>query len=113
MDYEELLTWIQQEKPALLRCEVLTDFKTKHINGDVFLDHAYNLKFFQEGCKLPIGPSYGLVKLASEVSRKGTIGTKSKSYLSCHTRHADVQLTTSRGTANKRNCPAPPLKEVA
>jgi len=90
MDYEELLTWIKQKKPTLLRGEILTDFKTKYINGDVFLDHADDLRFFQEGCKLPIGPSDGLAKLARVVIEKETIGTKSQSYLSRHARHADT-----------------------
>jgi Predicted AAA-ATPase len=51
------------------------------------LDHADDLKFFQEGCKLPIGPSDGLAKLASEVIGKETIDTKSKS---CLSRHEDL-----------------------
>jgi hypothetical protein len=90
MDYEELLTWIQQEQPTLLRGEDVENFKKERIKGHIFLDHAGDWKFFKEGCNLPTGPSDELAKLASEVIGKETIGIKSKSYLSCHARHADV-----------------------
>jgi len=90
MGYEALLAWIQQVKPTLLSGEDLENFKKEHINGDAFLDHAGDWKFFKEGWNLPIGPSDGLAKLASEVIRKETIGTKSQSYLSHHARHADT-----------------------
>jgi len=92
MDSEELLKWVQQKEPMLLSA----GFRTQCIHRNI-LDNAGDLKFFQEGCKLPIGPSDGLTKLASEVIGKDTTGTKSKSYLSCHARHADVQLATSQG----------------
>jgi len=90
MGYEELLTWIQQENPKLLSGEDLENFKKAHIGGNVFLYHAGDLKFFEEGCKLPIGTSDGLAILANEVIGKVTIGTKSKPYLSRHARHADT-----------------------
>src|SRR5271154_736438 len=63
MDDEELLKWIQQKKPKLLRDEVLENFKKEYISGDVFLDHANDRKFFKEDCNLPAGPSDGLAKL--------------------------------------------------
>jgi hypothetical protein len=90
MDDEELLKWIQQKKPKLLRDEVLENFKKEYISGDVFLDHANDRKFFKEECNLPAGPSDGLAKLANEVIGEETIGTKSQSYLSRHARHADT-----------------------
>ena len=90
MGYEALLTWIQQVKPTLLSGEDLENFKKEHINGDVFLGHASDRKFFKEECNLPAGPSDGLAKLASDVIGKETIGTKSQSYLSRHARHADT-----------------------
>jgi hypothetical protein len=65
MDDQELLTWIQQEKPKLLRDEGLENFKKERISGDVFLDHAGDRQFFKE-CKLRTGPSDGLAKLASQ-----------------------------------------------
>jgi hypothetical protein len=70
MGYEALLTWIKQAKPTLLSGEDLENFKKEHINGDVFLDHASDRKFFKEECNLPAGPSDGLAKLASEVKGK-------------------------------------------
>jgi hypothetical protein len=90
MDYEALLTWIQQVKPTLLSGEDLESFEKEHINGDVFLNHASDRKFFKEGCNLPAGPSDRLATLASEVIWEETIGTKSQSYLSRHALHADT-----------------------
>jgi hypothetical protein len=81
MDDEELLRWIQQKIPKLLRDQVLLNFKDQYITGDIFLDQAGNAKFFEEKCNLPTGPSYGLAKLASEVLEKETRGIKSKAYL--------------------------------
>jgi hypothetical protein len=65
----------------------LENFKKEHINGDVFLGHASDWKFFKEECNLPAGPSDGPATLASEVTGKETIGTKSQSYLSRHAHH--------------------------
>jgi hypothetical protein len=90
MDYEALLTWIQKVKPALLRGEDIEKFKKEHINGETFLDHASDRKFFKEDCNLPTGTSDALARLASEVIGKETIGTKSQSYLSRHALHADT-----------------------
>jgi hypothetical protein len=90
MDYEALLTWIKKVKPTLLSSEGLENFRKEQIDGDVFLDHASDLKFFKEECNLPAGPSDKLAKLASEVIRKESIGTKSQPYLSRHARHADT-----------------------
>jgi hypothetical protein len=90
MGYKELLTWIRQVKPTLLSRGDLENFKKEHINGDVFLGHASDWKFFKKECNLPAGPSDGLAKLASEVIGKETIDTKSQSYLSHHARHADT-----------------------
>ena len=90
MGYETLLTWIKQVKPTLLSGEDLENLKKEQINGDVFLDHASDWKFFKEACNLPAGPSDRLAKLASEVIEKETIDTKSQSYLSRHARHADT-----------------------
>jgi hypothetical protein len=90
MDNEELLEWIQQEKPRLLKGEVLEKFKKEYISGYVFLDRAGDQKFFREESKLPSGPSLELAKLASEIIGKEAIGIESKSYLSYHACHAGV-----------------------
>jgi hypothetical protein len=102
MDCEELLTWIQQEDPKLLKGEDLENFRKERINGDFFLDYGDDWEFFKEGCNLPAGTSDGLAILANEVIGKVTIGTKSKPYSHLyHGRHADSQLTVSQGTANR------------
>jgi hypothetical protein len=92
MDDEDLLEWIQRKKPKMLRDKVLENFKEKYVDGDIFLDHAGDWKFFEEKCNLPIGPSEGLAKLASVVMGKDTIGTKSKSYpfMSCSSRRGET-----------------------
>jgi hypothetical protein len=96
MDYGQLLEWIQQKKPKLLMDKDIENFKKERISGDVFLDHACDWKFFKEGCNLPAGPSDGLAKLASVIT------SKSYPILSCHARHADVQLTTSQASYRTR-----------
>ena len=64
-DDEELLQWIQKKKPRLLGNGYLQKkFKQAYITGDVFLDHANDVCFFEDRCKLPPGTSDGLVKLA-------------------------------------------------
>jgi hypothetical protein len=89
MGYVALLKWIKQVKSTLLSDEDLKNFKKEQINGDVFLDHASDWKFFKEACNLPAGPSDGLAKLASEVIEKKIIGTMRQSYLSRHARHTN------------------------
>jgi len=90
MGYGALLAWIERVKPTLLSGEDLENFKKEHINGDTFLDHAGDWKFFKEGCNLPTGPSDELAKLAREVIEGKIIGTMSQSALSCHACHADT-----------------------
>ena len=75
-DAEELLEWIKENRPQLLRGDTLKKFKAEEVSGEVFLRHACNLKFFKEGCKLPAGPSDGLAYLASEIIGKQSMGTK-------------------------------------
>jgi hypothetical protein len=90
MDNEELLTWIQKERPRLLRGEDLENFEEAEIDGCVFLSLAGDWKALKEECNLSPDPSHGLANLASEVARKESIGIKSKSHPPCHARHADV-----------------------
>ena len=80
---EELLQWIQQKKPKLLRGENLTKFQAAFIDGDAFLNHAGDVDFFEKRCGLPPGISVSLANLASEV-----IGKKSKSCPPYYARHA-------------------------
>jgi hypothetical protein len=90
MDNEELLTWIQKERPRLLRDEDLENFKKAEVGGRVFLSLAGDWKALKEECNLSYDPSRGLANLASEVAKKEIIGIKGKFHLLCHARHADV-----------------------
>jgi hypothetical protein len=80
-DENELLQWIQKEKPKLLTDNVIEKFKEACISGDAFLRHASDKKFFQDDCQLPPGKSDNLASLAEDVCRK------SKSYPLYHRCH--------------------------
>jgi hypothetical protein len=67
-DADELLEWIQQNRPKLLKGDKLEKFKAEDISGDVLVDHAGDVKFFKNKCKLPIGTSERLADLASEIA---------------------------------------------
>ena len=69
-DENELLQWIQKEKPKLLTGKILEKFKEAYIIGDVFLKHAGDRKFFREECELPPGISDGLASLAEDIRGK-------------------------------------------
>jgi hypothetical protein len=79
-DEDELLKWIQQRQPGLLRGDNLEKFKAAFIRGRVFVRQAGDVGFFQNGCNLPIGISGELADLAREI-----VGIKSKllSFTSC------------------------------
>ena len=70
----KLLQWIEQKRPGLLRDTNLEIFKQAFINGEVFVDHAGDVEFFEIKCKLPIGISERLAKLAREVTGGKTAG---------------------------------------
>ena len=91
LDRNNLLEWIKES--ISLDSEDEVKFSNAKINGKVFLNHAGDIEFFK-GAHLPIGVCDELAELASEVMGKKTIGTKSKSYLSCQASHADFQLTS-------------------
>ena len=80
----KLLQWIEQKRPGLLRDTNLEIFKQAFINGEVFVDHAGDVEFFENKCKLPIGISDELADLAKEIVGRQTAGMKSD-YLSYHT----------------------------
>ena len=79
----ELLQWIQQKEPTLVRGENVEKFKAEHITGRAFLKHAGDVDFYKMKCKLPPVLSDDLADLASEI-----IGWKSKYYRLHHTLHA-------------------------
>jgi hypothetical protein len=71
-DNDQLLKWIQQKRPKLLRnVDNLEKFKAAQISGMVFLRKAGDAEFFESKCHLPVGPSEELAYLASEI--KGEI----------------------------------------
>ena len=69
---------IQKMRPGLLRDNNLEKFKGAFIDGDVFVDHAGDVEFFENKCKLPIGISERLAKLARGVTGGETAGIKSR-----------------------------------
>ena len=73
---DELLQWIQQKEPKLIRGENIQKFKEAAITGRSFLNHAGDVDFFERKCRLPPVLSDDLADLASEI-----IGKKSKYYL--------------------------------
>ena len=93
-DSDDLLKWIQQYRPKLLRGDNLEKFKLLEISGRLFVDQAGNIEFFQNICKLPIGPSMELANLASEMA-----GTKSKllSFVPCSPRRLQANNVTGIG----------------
>ena len=84
-DKDDLLEWIHQERPGLLKDDNLAKFESKFINKNVFEDHAGDVEFVNI-CGLPYGVSYSLAKLAREAAGGETAGIKSK-LLSFHATH--------------------------
>ena len=84
-DEDELLKWIQQKRPGLLRGDNLDKFKAAFIRGRVFVKQAGDVGFFKNGCNLPIGISYELAGLAVEMVGGETTDKKSKllSFIPC------------------------------
>jgi hypothetical protein len=79
LDADELLEWIQQKRPKVLKGDTLKKFKEAEIPGRAFLMLADNVEFFKNECNLPIGPSLVLADLAREIAGVETAGAKSKS----------------------------------
>ena len=67
-DSDELLEWIQQNRPKLIKGDKLEKFKAEDISGDVFVNHAGDEAFFKNGCNLPRGTSERLANLAREIA---------------------------------------------
>jgi hypothetical protein len=93
---DELLRRIEDMRPELLRGNNLEKFKAAFIDGDVFVDHAGDVEFFENKCKLPIGISERLAKLAREVTGGQTAGITSKllSFMSCTPRRQQANNVT-------------------
>ena len=67
-DNDQLLNWIQEVRPKLLRGQNIENFKAAEISGDVFLTLAGDVDSFKSQCNLPFGPSKGLANLAEEMN---------------------------------------------
>ena len=65
---DQLLNWIQEVQPKLLRGQNIENFKAAEISGDVFLTLAGDVDFFRSQCNLPPGPSKGLANLVEEMN---------------------------------------------
>ena len=75
---DELLKWIQQKRPGLLRGDNLEKFKAAFIRGGFFVKQAGDVGFFKKECNLPIGISSERADLAKEIAGGKAAGIKSK-----------------------------------
>jgi hypothetical protein len=93
---DELLKWIQQKRPGLLRGDNLEKFKAAFIHGGFFVKQAGDVGFFQKERNLPIGISGELADLAREIAGGGTAGMKSKllSFIPCTPRRQQANNVT-------------------
>jgi len=95
-DPGELLKWFDINRPKALTSKSRDKFEGADIDGTTFLDHAGDMKYFHEGCKLPIGTSERLARLAAEIVGGETAGIKSKlpSFMSCTLRRQQANNVT-------------------
>jgi len=93
---DELLKWIQQKRPGLLRGDNLEKFKAAFIRGAFFVKQAGDVGFFKKECNLPIGISGELADLAREIAGGETAGTMSKllSFIPCTPRRQQANNVT-------------------
>ena len=89
-DADELLEWIKENRPKLLKVDKLEKFEAEDISGDVFVDHAGDVEFFENKCNLPSGTSERLANLAREIAggiqkgkEQGTSTGKSTDHAPC------------------------------
>jgi len=75
---DDLLKWIHQERPGLLKDGNLEKFSNAFIRGRVFVKHGCDAGFFKNECKLPVGISYELADLAMEIVGRHTAGMVQK-----------------------------------
>jgi hypothetical protein len=67
-DEDDLLKWIQQKHPKLLKSDDLKKLKRECIDGFVFLNHACDKKFFHKELNLASRTSETLANLAREIA---------------------------------------------
>ena len=101
-DEDELLGWIQQKRPKLLKGDDFKKLKDARIDGTTFLKHAGDVGFFENKCKLPIGTSERLADLAGEIAGGETASAKSKSlsFILCTPRRQQANNLTGPRRVN-------------
>jgi len=67
-DEDDLLKWIQQRHPKLLKGDDFKKLKRERVDGVVFLTHAGDKKYFRKECNLASGTSERLANLARETA---------------------------------------------
>jgi hypothetical protein len=70
-DVNDLIEWIKKRHPKLLTEEDCKKLRTDRIDGALFLNHAGDMKYFEE-CNLARGTSERLANLASEIVGRET-----------------------------------------
>ena len=100
-DEDDLLKWIHEERQGLLKDNNLKKFKAAFINKNNFVDHAGDVEFFENKCKLPIGISESLAKLAREAAGGETAGMAQISKSADHAHYVNCKLTTSQETDSR------------
>jgi hypothetical protein len=104
-DEDRLLLQIKNMRRGLLRGNNLKKFKAAFINGGVFVDHAGDVEFFENKCKLPIGISERLANLAREIAGGKERDTSTGKSTPRHTSHAGVHCPRwLRHTATPNIC---------
>jgi len=90
LNRKTLLEWLKQKLSLEPEDEkkFSETFSEAGIDAQVFLKGAGDDELFQRA-GFTFGVSIRLADLASEVIGEDTVGTKSKSYLSCHPCHAE------------------------
>jgi hypothetical protein len=92
-DEDDLLKWIHEERRGLLKDDNLEKFKAAFINKNNFVDHAGDVGFFENKCKLPIGISESLAKLAREAVGGETAGMAQKGKSADHAHYVNCILS--------------------
>jgi len=99
-DVDKLLDWIKEYRPNLVKVGQLEKLKAADISGDVFLNHASDMRFFKNECGLTAGASDRLANLASEFAEAGgetaVIKSKLLSFMSCTPRRQQANNVTGK-----------------
>ena len=94
---DKLLDWIKEYRSNLVKVGQLEKLKAEDISGDVFLNHAGDVRFFQNECGLTAGARDRPANLARGIAEAGwETGMKSKllSFMSCIPRRQQANNVT-------------------